>query len=111
MIHPADRSAHVDADDGCHACADAQPSASTFLDVPEDDRERRRHGTAPAMNAAATARHLERANIILCLVSPDFIASKYCYSREMERALQRHRNGEPESSLSFCVIASGSRRL
>lgn len=38
--------------------------------------------------------HLESAEIILCLMSPDFIASNYCYSREMERALERHRAGE-----------------
>jgi hypothetical protein len=37
---------------------------------------------------------LERAAIILCLVSPDFIASDYCYSREMQRALERHEKGE-----------------
>lgn len=38
--------------------------------------------------------HLETADIILCLVSPEFIASDYCYSREMKRALERHEKGE-----------------
>jgi len=38
--------------------------------------------------------YLEGADVILCLLSPDFIASEYCYSREMERALQRHARGE-----------------
>src|SRR5215472_12109303 len=35
--------------------------------------------------------HLETASIILLLVSPDFLASTYCYEIEMERALERHR--------------------
>jgi len=34
--------------------------------------------------------HLDAADVILLLVSPDFIASDYCYEREMKRALQRH---------------------
>jgi hypothetical protein len=38
--------------------------------------------------------HLEQANIILLLVSPYFLASDYCYEREMARALERQRNGE-----------------
>lgn len=38
--------------------------------------------------------YLEGADVILCLLSPDFIASEYCYSREMQRALERHQKGE-----------------
>jgi hypothetical protein len=38
--------------------------------------------------------HLESADIILLLVSPDFIASDYCYNVEMGRALERHETGE-----------------
>ncbi len=38
--------------------------------------------------------HLEAANIILLLVSPDFIASDYCYGIEMQEALKRHRANE-----------------
>jgi len=38
--------------------------------------------------------HLERADIILLLISADFIASDYCYSIEMMRALERHDAGE-----------------
>lgn len=34
--------------------------------------------------------HLQSASIILLLVSPDFIASDYCYGTEMQLALQRH---------------------
>jgi TIR domain len=37
--------------------------------------------------------HLERANIVLLLVSPDFLASNYCYENEMTRALERHDAG------------------
>lgn len=33
---------------------------------------------------------LEIADVILLLVSSDFISSPYCYSREMTRAMQRH---------------------
>jgi hypothetical protein len=40
------------------------------------------------------SRELERANIILLLVSPDFLASDYCYSVEMTRAMERHQSGE-----------------
>jgi hypothetical protein len=38
--------------------------------------------------------HLEKDEIILLLVSPDFLASAYCYDVEMARALERHKNGE-----------------
>jgi tetratricopeptide (TPR) repeat protein len=38
--------------------------------------------------------HLEQAAIILLLVSPDFLASDYCYAIEMQRALQRHNADE-----------------
>src|SRR6266487_1570385 len=35
-------------------------------------------------------KHLESADIFLLLVSPDFISSDYCYSKEMTRALELH---------------------
>ena len=38
--------------------------------------------------------HLDEAQIILLLVSPDFMASDYCYSKEMKQALERHKRGE-----------------
>ena len=38
--------------------------------------------------------HLNTADIILLLVSASFIASDYCYSVEMKRALERHERGE-----------------
>jgi hypothetical protein len=37
---------------------------------------------------------LNTADIILLLVSPDFMASKYCYGVEMQRAIERHERGE-----------------
>ena len=37
--------------------------------------------------------HLTRARIILLLVSPDFLASDYCYDVELKRAMSRHRAG------------------
>ncbi len=40
------------------------------------------------------SQHLEEADIILLLVSPDFLASDYCYEKEMTRALERHKSGE-----------------
>ena len=45
---------------------------------------------------AAIASELERADLILLLVSPDFLASDYCYEREMRRALERHAAGEAQ---------------
>jgi internalin A len=38
--------------------------------------------------------NLEQADIILLLVSPDFIHSDYCYEIEMKRAMERHNAGE-----------------
>jgi hypothetical protein len=39
-------------------------------------------------------KHLNTANIILLLVSSDFMASDYCYSKEMFRSIERHDRGE-----------------
>jgi internalin A len=38
--------------------------------------------------------NLEQASIVLLLVSADFIASDYCWKKEMTRALERHEQGE-----------------
>ncbi|MBE9160543.1 leucine-rich repeat domain-containing protein [Nodosilinea sp. LEGE 06152] len=38
--------------------------------------------------------NLNRADVILLLVSADFIASDYCYDIEMKRAMERHESGE-----------------
>jgi hypothetical protein len=43
---------------------------------------------------AAIDSHIETADVILLLISPDFIASDYCYEREMKRALERHQRGD-----------------
>jgi hypothetical protein len=37
---------------------------------------------------------LNDADVILLLVSPDFLASSYCYDIEMTRAMERHKAGE-----------------
>jgi TIR domain len=38
--------------------------------------------------------HLESANIILLLISSDFLDSDYCYDIELKRALERHESKE-----------------
>ena len=40
--------------------------------------------------AGAIDTHLENAQIILLLISADFMASTYCYGIEMKRAMDRH---------------------
>lgn len=55
--------------------------------------------------ANAIDENLERADIILLLVSADFIASRYCYEIEMMRAMERHAAGEARVIpviLDFC---------
>ncbi|MEK7761235.1 MAG: toll/interleukin-1 receptor domain-containing protein [Nitrospirota bacterium] len=54
--------------------------------------DRRIDAGAPLHNEISD--HLESAAIILLLVSPYFLASDYCYDREMVRALERHAKGE-----------------
>ena len=39
-------------------------------------------------------RHMRTADIILLLVSPDFVNSKYCYDIELPYAMRRHEAGE-----------------
>src|SRR5256884_7655138 len=49
----------------------------------------------PSQDRAQTIdTHLNIAWVILLLISPDFLASDYCYGIEMQRALQRHQAGE-----------------
>jgi hypothetical protein len=38
--------------------------------------------------------HLESADLVLLLISPDFVDSDYCYQREMRSALRRHAKGQ-----------------
>lgn len=44
--------------------------------------------------AEAIDTHLNTADIILLLVSANFLASDYCYKKELSRALDRHTKGE-----------------
>ena len=37
---------------------------------------------------------LERADVVLLLVSSDFLDSEYCYDKELQRALARHEEGK-----------------
>ena len=53
----------------------------------------RRIGAGQDIDRAINA-SMEVADIILLLVSPDFIASDYCYEREMTRAMERHAAGD-----------------
>src|SRR2546430_141747 len=39
-------------------------------------------------------KHLESAQIILLLISADFLASDYCYEIEMTRAMERHKESK-----------------
>jgi TIR domain len=38
--------------------------------------------------------HLRSADLVLLLVSPDFMMSDYCFRREMQTALKRHASGD-----------------
>lgn len=42
---------------------------------------------------SALDKNLEAADIILLLISPDFIASDYCYDRELTFAMEKRKNG------------------
>jgi len=48
--------------------------------------------------------HLMTAQVILLLISPDFLASDYCYGIEMQRALERHEAGEAVVRLASWVL-------
>lgn len=39
-------------------------------------------------------KHLNTSDIVLLLISPNFMSSDYCYSIEMQKALERHERGE-----------------
>ena len=49
------------------------------------------------------------ADLILLLISPDFMASDYCYGKEMQRALERHREGTCRVVPSYYVPPTGKR--
>ncbi|WP_375479387.1 toll/interleukin-1 receptor domain-containing protein [uncultured Nostoc sp.] len=54
--------------------------------------------TAGTEWASEIDKHLNKARIILLLISSDFLASDYCYEIELVRAMERHASGEA------CVI-------
>ena len=49
--------------------------------------------TEPKTSVNQIHTHLNKADLILLLISASFIASKYCWNREVEIALQRHKDG------------------
>lgn len=53
----------------------------------------RRIGAGQELHAQISE-HVEHDDIILLLISPDFLASDYCYDQEMQRAMKRHDAGE-----------------
>lgn len=46
--------------------------------------------------------HLEQADLILMLISADFVASDYCYAKEMARALERHEARQARAISIIC---------
>jgi hypothetical protein len=54
--------------------------------------DRRIMAGSPVGNRIDT--NLNASQVVLLLVSADFIASDYCYEREMARAMERHEKGE-----------------
>ncbi|NJR40793.1 MAG: toll/interleukin-1 receptor domain-containing protein [Leptolyngbyaceae cyanobacterium CSU_1_4] len=54
-------------------------------------------------------RHMRTADIILLLVSPDFVNSKYCYNIELPYAMQRHEAREAYVVPIWCVRSQGGR--
>lgn len=48
---------------------------------------------AGSESAGQISDHLERADVILLLISSDFLASDYCFEIEMKRAMERHDAG------------------
>ncbi|TMC22610.1 MAG: TIR domain-containing protein [Chloroflexi bacterium] len=52
------------------------------------------HIQAGTVWANEMTKHLERAHLILLLISPDFLASDDCYNVQMTQALARHEAGE-----------------
>src|SRR5581483_11941481 len=44
--------------------------------------------------ALKISKDLESAEVAIFLISPDFLASKYCFGTEVQRAIQRHQRGD-----------------
>ncbi len=56
-------------------------------------------------------KHLNEAQVILLLISPDFIDSDYCYSTEIQHALERHKRGEVKAIPILLRNISGWEKL
>src|SRR6266700_1345906 len=54
----------------------------------------RKHHPLPRWGLLVLLFNLNTASVILLLISPDFLASDYCYNKEMQQALERHKRGE-----------------
>ena len=65
--------------------------------------------TAGNPRTATINKQLAAARIILVLISPDFMASDYCYGVEMQEALHRHEAGTAQVIPCSCDPAIGKR--
>jgi hypothetical protein len=54
--------------------------------------------------------HLESAEIILLLISADFLASDYCFDIELKRAMERHAEGKAREFPSSSASVTGPPR-
>jgi DNA-binding response OmpR family regulator len=71
---------------------DAHLSALKHMDLIHSWHDRKI--TAGSDFKEAIDRYLDSADLVLLLISPDFLNSEYCYSKEMKRALERHASGQ-----------------
>lgn len=69
----------------------------SLLDVWKD-----RDLAAGAELDGAISENLEAADLIVMLISPAFVASNYCYEREMIRALEHHEAGKAHAVSIVC---------
>ena len=78
----------------CAAQRDVHPACAAAARRTDQQVDDRRIGAGDDW-ASAIDGHLQRARLVLCLVSADFIASDYCFDVEMKMAFERAaRQGE-----------------
>jgi hypothetical protein len=77
-----------------YAGVDGEPYTARTRGVLHDLPVRFRHIKHVAKEGNELDDHLESPKIIKPLLSADFMASKYCYGKELRRALKRHDAGE-----------------
>src|SRR5205085_4556988 len=71
---------------------DAHLSALKHMEIVHSWHDRK---IGPGAHFSASINmQLETADLILLLISPDSMSSDYCYTKEMTRALERHRKRE-----------------